>query len=342
MRSYQLTPINATCPVCFSTNARLLWSVKSNQAAQNFILKEKEPQRFFDLVYHIESMWGQITCAVVQCNTCEFCFSNPYVGGDKKFYDLAYDRSGYPHWTWEHQLTYAALRRLASPNFRLLEVGAGDGSFIKRISPEILPKNNILCLEFSEYGRRSIQEFGVECLFDDIRNLKQIEFKESFNIICMFQVLEHMDGIDSVFSKLHWLMKDGADLFISVPNPRRIEFHELNRSLLDMPPNHIGRWNKSSFEAIAQRTGFQIESHVIEELKYFSMVKQFLKYRFLRKSQDAKSLANRITRIKKRRLRLPLQAIGAACELFTSVSSLLRVDKTMGNSQWVHLRKKGH
>jgi SAM-dependent methyltransferase len=340
INSYLQISQKTTCPVCFSTNARLLWSVTSSQAAQHFILKEKEPQRFFDLVSHIETLWGQITCEVLQCNDCEFCFCNPFVSGDKKFYDLAYDRSGYPDWNWEHQLTYEALRGLVSTDFRLLEIGAGDGSFIRRITPVILPKQNIMCLEFSEYGCQRIRELGVACSSDDIRNINKSEFQGYFDIVCMFQVLEHMGFIDLLFEKLNWLMKKNADLFISVPNPQRLMFFELNGALLDMPPNHVGKWNRNTFEIMAKRTGFHIEKYMLEDLKYLSMAKQFLKYRFLRKSQVATSLANRITRIKQRKLRLPLQAIGALIELPTSVSSILRIDKTLGTSQWVHLKKQ--
>jgi 2-polyprenyl-3-methyl-5-hydroxy-6-metoxy-1,4-benzoquinol methylase len=339
MQSYQLTPQRATCPVCFSTSARLLWSVNSNQAAQHFVLKEKDPKRFFELVSHIETLWGQTTCEVVRCNTCEFCFSNPYVGGDKQFYDLAYDRSGYPRWNWEHQRTYEVLRRLASPNLRLLEVGAGDGSFIRRIAPEILPKEEILCTEFSEYGRRRIQEFGVECLSVDVRNLSRLELLGEFDIVCMFQVLEHMDGLDAVFGTLRSLMKERANLFISVPNPRWIQFIELNGALLDMPPNHVGRWNRRCFAVMAEKTGFQIESYEIEQLNFLRMLKQFGKYRFLRNSQESRSLANRVTRIRERRLRLTLQAIGATAELIKSFPIIFGVDKRMGMSQWVHLKK---
>jgi predicted SAM-dependent methyltransferase len=158
----------------------------------------------------------------------------------------------------------------------------------------------------------------------------------------MFQVLEHMDGLDALFTKLHWLMKEGGSLFISVPNPLRTQFNELNGALLDMPPNHVGRWNKRCFEEMAAKTGFHVESYETEALNAVSMAKQFMQYRFLRKSQNGKSVANRITKIKNRRLRRPLQALGAGVELITGSRMLLRFDKTLGASLFVQLRKDGH
>ena len=340
VKSYQLNIKSVTCPVCNSRSGQLLWSVNSHQAAQHFVLIEKDPKRFLELASHIENLWGQTICEVVRCNNCQFCFSNPFVGGDKQFYDLAYDRFKYPHWKWEHKRAYDILHGIASPDLHLLEVGAGDGSFIKRIVPHIFSKKQILCTEFSDYGRKRIQEFGIECLSDDVRNLNKFEFRGLFNFVCMFQMLEHMDNLISLFSKLHWLMQEEANLFISVPNPLRIQFYELNGALLDMPPNHVGRWNRMCFEEIARRTGFHLECYEIEPLNFLSMTKQFMKYRFLRKSQDGKSLANRITKVKQKNLRLPLQAMGAAVELLMSFSILGRIEKTMGNSLWVHLKKK--
>ena len=145
---------NIKCPVCCANEAHLLWSVSSKQAAQHFILKEKQSERFLKLVSHIESLWGQDICEVVQCNNCGFCYSNPYVAGDKQFYTLAYERSpgGYPTWKWEYQITYETLKMFLKPEATLLEIGAGDGAFVKRISNELLPKENIICTDFSEYG----------------------------------------------------------------------------------------------------------------------------------------------------------------------------------------------
>jgi hypothetical protein len=72
--------------------------VSSKQAAQHFVLHEKYPDRFADLVLHIETFWGQNTCEVKSCNV---------IGADSAivihtsqemndFYSLAYVSSGYP------------------------------------------------------------------------------------------------------------------------------------------------------------------------------------------------------------------------------------------------------
>jgi SAM-dependent methyltransferase len=236
-------------------------------------------------------------------------------------------------------MTYDELNKNFSPPKKLMEIGAGDGAFIKRISENILLKENILCTEYSDYGMKQIKNFGVKCLSEDVRNISNPELKASFDIICMFQVLEHMDRLEVLFQKLNWLMKNGASLFIAVPNSNRIEFNELNGALLDMPPGHIGRWNKKCFEEIGKQNGFYLKDYKVEESSFFSMAKQFIIYRLLRKSQQGNSFENRIFRLKNRYLLRTMQVIGLAVHSIIAIPALTKINSRLGGSQWVHFIK---
>lgn len=339
MQNYQQIPKLIRCPVCFTNHAGSLWSVSSQQAAQHFVLQEKYPERFLELVSHIEVLWGQHSCEFVQCDYCKFCYSHPYIAGDERFYTLAYERSGYPSWKWEFQLTYDVLNKYSRSDLTLLEIGAGDGKFVKRISKYILQKENIFCTEFSEYGRLEIEKLGVKCLSEDFRNLTDPDLKESLDVVCMFQVLEHMDRLEILFQKLNWLIKSGGSLFIAVPNPSRVEFNELNGALLEMPPNHIGRWNKKCFEIIGNRHGFHIEDYKIEEGNFIPMAIQFIIYRMLRKSQQRGSFENNIFKIHNRYLLRIMQIICFAFNSILAIPALTKKNSLQGESQWVHFIK---
>jgi 2-polyprenyl-3-methyl-5-hydroxy-6-metoxy-1,4-benzoquinol methylase len=339
MHKYLLTPCQRSCPVCYFADARILWKINSTQAAQHFVLKEVEPERYQGLVAHIEKLWGQDNCEVVQCNNCGFCYSNPYIGGDERFYTLAYDRSKYPSWKWEHQLTYDVLLKQIKPGNKILEIGAGDGAFVKRIAPKLIPKEHVICTEFSEYGNHRIKEYGITCLTKDFRDFNTLDLKEHFDIICMFQILEHLDQLDIVFQKLNWLIKSGGSLFISVPDPKRTQFQELNGALLDMPPNHIGRWNRSCFEEIGKRWQFDVKEYKIEYSSFISVAQTLFKYRFLRRSQQAGTLANRTFNIKTRHLRKAIQAIIAGFDFIKGLPILSKIEPCMGMSNWAHLVK---
>lgn len=342
MTKYQQIPKPAQCPVCHNGNAHILWSVNSKQAAQHYVLREKHPARFRQLASHIESLWGRETCEVVQCDGCGFCYSDPYIAGDEQFYTLAYVRtghSGYPAWRWEFQLTHEVLSQSSGADVKLLEVGAGEGAFVRKIVDRIIPPQNITCTDFSEYGRHRIENLGVRCLANDVRNLTNPELKECFDVICMFQILEHMDTLDLLFQRLNWLMKQGGSLFISTPNPGRTEFNELHGGLLDMPPNHIGRWNKACFEIIGQRHGFHIADFKLEQSGFLTMSKQFVFYRMLRRSQQSGSLENRLLQTKNRYLHRMMQIIGMAVNAIAAIPALAMMPAGQGGAQWIHLIK---
>lgn len=340
MKSYQFTPTQAKCPVCYGTSGHVLWSVTSEQATQHYVMKESDPRKFLKLAAHIRQLWQRDTCDIVQCDHCGFCHSHPYVAGDSKFYTLAYDRSHYPTWKWEHQLTYDALSN-GSKNFKLLELGAGDGAFVKQVAPNLTSKENVLCTEYSDYGRTQIQNYGIECLPKDIREEEFVQFQGQFDAVCMFQVIEHMDRLDELFQRLNLITQPTASLFISVPNPNHVEFSELNGGLMDMPPNHIGRWNRVCFETIGDRWGWAVAGYEVEKTGFIPNATLFAKYRFWREGQKSGSFANRVSQINNPSLRKVMRVTGVGVYALTSLPVLAALNSPdLGLSQWIHLKKR--
>jgi hypothetical protein len=345
MEKYELERVHVACPVCRSLDGLRLYSVNSNQASQHFVLREAAPDRHRLLREHIEALWGQTTCDVVRCAGCGFCFADPFVAGDARFYGLAYERSGYPQWKWEYQRTRDALLELNGrkrlDHARLLEVGAGNGAFIKQVTPDLIRKDQVLCTEFSEFGRNAIAQLGVKCISQDVRELSASGSDGRFDFICMFQVLEHLDRLDDLFVHLSSLATDSAHLFVAVPNGERIEFNELNGALLDLPPNHVGRWNRQSFEVMAQRHRWQVVEHEVQREGPRAKAQRFAFYRYGYKSQSPDSLANRIEKIPRKSLRRPLQALAVGWYLLGGLSPLISLlcNPELGESQWAHLVK---
>jgi 2-polyprenyl-3-methyl-5-hydroxy-6-metoxy-1,4-benzoquinol methylase len=330
------------CPVCYSKDLRKLWNVDCDSAAQHFILKEKDRRRHRRLSEIIKRLWGRSYCIVLECRKCGFCFSDPYIAGDKEFYDIAYQKKkgGYPNWRWEFQKTVEAMAPAASTitKLRLLEVGAGNGGFIKAvIKNKIAEPENIVCTEYSDYGRRNILSLGAQCYS---QNIIDIGFHEKFDSVVMFQVLEHMDRLDSLFMKIRSILLPGGTLFIAVPNNSRISFNENNGGLLDMPPNHIGRWTKRAFKIVGKRHNFEIIDYDIEPLRIISLFKEIAKYKYLRLMQQRGSLANYAERQSIR-----IKRIACRCVLFLPIAlSLpfmgLKMNCDLGESQWIHYSKE--
>lgn len=331
----------AVCPVCGCTQGNLLYRVTAAQSAQHFVLQQADAGKFEALRQHIETLWGQKECAIVRCRNCAFVYSNPFVGGDARFYELAFSGEGYPTWKWEYTVTVDVLKTLA-PDFTLLEVGAGNGAFVKAIAPALTSKSQVVCTEYSSLGREAIRAYGITVLDADLRAMPAGEYEHFFDVICMFQVLEHLDRMHELFASINQLTRPGASFFAAVPNGAHIEFNELNDALLDMPPNHIGRWNKTCFEILAAQYGWRVSLHRIELDESFKRAAlRFGIYRYLYKSQESSSIANRIERVRAKRLRRPLQAAAIAGYALGTPQLFFQLYQSHGGgSQWVHWVKQ--
>lgn len=341
---YKYTPYEAECPVCGNTHAEILYELTSKEAAQWFFLEEREPDRYKNIERVIRRLWDGKQTAFVRCKNCSFCFADPYIAGDSEFYSSLYETPRYPEWKWEFELTYISLKEkiqngeLSQPF--LLEIGAGDGAFVRRAAENLFNKDHLLTLEYSQYGKNKIEESGIECLAKDVREIDLAKYKQHFDVICMFQVLEHLDNLNSLFKRFNEITTDSALLYIAVPSDIRVEFNEKYDAVGDMAPCHVGRWNEQSFDMIARQFGWQLK-----ELKREpeSKIWRFLEFSLQRYAQHTKthgSIFNKAESVQNRFLRylcqIPLICL-MALRSIPLLGQLMRDD--LGKSQWVILQK---
>jgi Methyltransferase domain len=331
-----------SCPVCRSENLASLGSVSSEEAAQHFVLREGNPSRHDELRAHIERLWQRSDCEFRQCNDCGFGFAWPYVAGDGRFYNLAYPTIGFPRDKWEYHRTVEALRPLAEPGGEkmALEIGSGFGYFLDMVCPRYVERNRVMAVEYHEECQRSLAKKGYRTMSVDIRSEEFLALKSQFSFIFMFQVLEHMDRLDAVMERLRFLAARGCHLFIAVPNARRVAFNEQHGGLLDMPPNHIGRWTEPAFRALAARFGFEVVSTDLEPPHPLSFAKEDLVFSYLRRAQESGSLPNRVRSLPRSRWRSLLEALAVASSAPSRLSAWQAAWKEspqLGDALWAHL-----
>ncbi len=335
--------VEARCPVCNCPKGILLWTVEAFNASAHFLSSKKDNARYKNLTSHIEKLWNKSNCEVIQCVACEFTYSFPYVAGDKLFYDLAYEGGGYPDWKWEFQKAFDVISKRKINQPRVLEIGAGKGAFISRLVDSITDAKNIVGIEYSDYGRKQIEDRGVNCFSRDIRTLTEFELGGKFDYICLFQVLEHLDNINDLLKILSAHLNSDGEIILAVPNEKRIQFNELNDALLDMPPNHIGRWTNSAFQYYAKSNDFTVVEHQYEPANFLSAASQFLIYRLLRASQNTHSLSHNLLFRDKGLLKsLGIRFIVLLDALFNLnklIKLAVNINTIGGSSQFVRLSK---
>lgn len=195
---------------------------------------------------------------VYQCNDSGYAFYYPYnIAGDSKFYEhfQKFDWYYMP-WKWEHEITSQYL----SDNMKVLEVGCAHGAFIERIS-EKFNLSEVVGLELNETTVRKSEKWQIKnATIQEYAN----KCNAKFDIVCSFQVLEHISDVHSFIDSQIKCLKVGGDLIVSVPNNE--SFIKGKRMALNMPPHHMGLWDSNSLKSLE---------------KYFPLKLHKLHYEFL-------------------------------------------------------------
>ncbi len=332
------------CPACGAAcGGGPLREFDAAEAAPHFVLREEFPAQHAELVPHIRALWGGDRCALQGCPSCGLQFAWPFVAGDGRFYNLAYPYSDYPEQRWEFVQTVEALAaQPLPPQGRLLEIGSGFGHFLRQVSPRLVAPGRVLAIEYNDAARARLSAMGFEAFGIDVREPAFAAWRGQVAVLCLFQVLEHMDGLDALLQRFNELLMPGARIFIAVPNIARIAYNESHGSLLDMPPNHISRWTRRSFEAFAARAGWTLVDFRVEPQRWRDFVKQDLVYSHMRRAQRSGSLANRIRGRRRSALRVALEGAAALAGAPARVPGWFKAaGRPLGDSVWVQLQAGG-
>ncbi len=227
--------------------------------SKSFLI-ERYKKEFNIEVEHILESCEKVN--IYECEESGYRFYHPFtITGDSKFYEKLqqYDWYYMP-WKWEH----GVFRKYVQEHHTILEVGCGEGAFIKKISSEF-KSVNCIGLELNE---SSVFE-GKNC---KVINAYVQDFAEQndgvFDLVCSFQVLEHIAMVDSFLEANVKCLKKGGVLGIGVPN--NDAFIKYNQhDILNMPPHHMGLWTEKALRAIASRYDMEIVEVVFEPLQEY-------------------------------------------------------------------------
>jgi len=179
------------------------------------------------------------------------------LAGDEDFYRRlsAVARRYYQEWRWEYDLVHPYL----ADRSRLLEIGCGRGYFLRSTEGMVDFAKGI------EFNREAIAN-KVTRWEVEASTIEKIAAAEgpSFDLVCSFQVLEHViDPASFIRSALAATKPDGI-LALSVPNQAHRPF--LRRSdPLDFPPHHMNHFTKETLGRIAEVFSLElvaVQTHV--------------------------------------------------------------------------------
>jgi SAM-dependent methyltransferase len=209
-----------------------------------------------------------------KCEATGYRFYYPFsIFGDDLFYqELQSENESYYIRRWEHTIALTHLNE----NENVLEVGSGSGYFLEFLKQK---KINAVGLELNQKAVKEANQKGLEIknqLLEDFVGDKAGQF----DVVCSFQVLEHITNIKSYFEHSINALKKGGKIIIGVPNNNPYIFKHDIFHTLNLPPHHAGLWDKNSFKKLEQVYPIKLNHIYFEPLSeykewYLTQVKYY-------------------------------------------------------------------
>ena len=217
------------CPLCSSTSTALQGLLSTPEIATRW-----EEIHGID----VRSEFGGVSNVELhKCHACTLAFFKPdSVAGSSRLYgELQKQKWYYLPRKWEHD---AALQDMNGAR-NGLEIGCGFGAFVARtIEEKRIP------FEGCEQNPSAVAVAHSNGLPVRIANLEDMVkvSAATYDVVCAFQVLEHVVEPGSFLRSATALLRPGGKLILGVPNANSAITRML--SIFDAPPHHMSRWSE--------------------------------------------------------------------------------------------------
>ncbi|MFC1495463.1 class I SAM-dependent methyltransferase [Thermodesulfobacteriota bacterium] len=196
-----------------------------------------------------------------KCAQCHISFFSPNVhdSADSIYTVLEQRDWYYMEEKWEYTMALKDIKY--SDN--VLEIGCGKGAFLKKIKNKLgaytlgIDMNNSAIIEAKKAGLLAEKK--------DLKNLTT-EISHNFDVICCFQLLEHVADPKYFIEQCCLLLKPEGKLILGLPNANSFLKYQFN--ILDMPPHHFTRWSKNTLQKIPS-----FYPLILDKIKYEPLAK---------------------------------------------------------------------
>jgi len=196
-------------------------------------------------------------------------------GFDKSFFENLAALEGRNFWfRARNDLIAKLISKYASKTKKYFEVGCGTGFVLQRVDSE-LKKAEILASEYFAEGLFYAKDRVPRSNFIQMDG-RRIPFFEEFDLIGLFDVLEHIDDDELVLSELYKALTSSGVLILTVPQ------HKWLWSPADDYAHHQRRYTHKELLEKLQGSGFKVNMTSSFVVTLFPM---FVMSRFLQRNK---------------------------------------------------------
>jgi len=232
------------CPVCDSKDCKVLYEPW---------VSIQEPQKLYGAASGIQG-----TQRLVMCNACHMIYENPrypdevilagYTGAEESGHDSQYGSRVKSFYRTLKSLVDAIPQR----GSRVLDVGTAGGAFLDAATRY---GYDAVGLEPSRYlveqGRK--RGLNIEQGTIDTNPLKP----GSFDLVCLWDVIEHLTDPKGALSKIRTLLKPDGVLLINFPDIGTWQAKLAGQRFWWILSVHLHHFTRKTIAEICRRTGFE-------------------------------------------------------------------------------------
>lgn len=213
-----------------------------------------------DISTCLDTPYERALVYLYECGACGLEFFPTSLRGNVRLYE-ALARFDYYYMAdkWEFGIALEDVRDSKT----ILEVGCGNGCFLDQVT-KAYPEKKLMGLELNLDALRVCREKGLAVQAKPIDEFSN-EHADSFDAVCAFQVLEHVEDPRGFLEAAFRCLKDGGLCILSVPNSCGFTQYAIN-DFGNMPPHHLTRWAPSVMQKTASRYRVSVQRILLEQV----------------------------------------------------------------------------
>ncbi len=242
MSKTNIKPVQDVCPLCLE---------QDNNVELDINLDTLVSLYSEGLKICVESYFnGCESLKLRRCTRCDLCYFDPPIAGDSDFYRQL-KNLGWYYSRSKQEFSFAA--KNIKEDDLVLDVGCGDGNFYSHLSAV-----KYIGLELNDSAVAEAHSRGLKVFTETIEEWAQ-QNPEKADVVCAFQVLEHVMNPRSFLDSCIKCLRPGGRLIISVPSADSFLPHSIN-NLLNLPPHHVSWWSDQSLKYIGDLFNLEFSS----------------------------------------------------------------------------------
>ena len=240
--------MSIVCPLSGSSNVTLIEQINASD-----LIKMYDQSLQAD----ISKEFGEVKqIGYYHCIDSDLRFFYPMVTGSEKYYEHLQKN---PWYYMDDKAEYDYANNFIKESDLVLEIGCGRGAFSQKISTK-----KYVGLEFSRKAKEIALSKGIIIENESIQS-HSVAHPAKYDVVCAFQVLEHISEIRSFIESSIKALKPGGLLIYSLPSADSF-LSLIANNFFNMPPHHVSFWSDKSLKHIAEIFGMKIVNIEHEKL----------------------------------------------------------------------------